>query len=258
MPVLVEDFIQLYVLPSGRAIYALRKVVEAAVALEEPVLAAVAGEALAQAEDVRRLELTSREVQQLPLYGPAARELDGLVDGTLKGIEGLLKVHSQLDPTSPEGQSATRLLGALFGRGLQAITSLTYLEEAESVRLMLERLTGDLAEDAGRVGLLPFITRLKTQNDAFMAEITRAPKAEGPTWDEIRAARAGLAQSLAKLVVRCLARFVEEDAASVAARTALLDPIAEQQRALAALYKTRRGGKDVDPETGETPSPATP
>jgi hypothetical protein len=265
METTLETFINLYLLPSGRAAYAMRQAVAAAQARAEEALLAKAQSSLDLATATRDLELRFRLEQGQPLYGPRAAELDAQLDRTLtvlsQAIRGRLALAGDAPEIDPVRSAAARLDQELLPRGVAHVTSLSFVEEHESVAGLLARLGegGDLAEAAATLGLEPYVAKLRELNAAFGPELTRPERPAAPTWDEIRAARARHQHSVLVYVASVLGAHLGDDADDVAARHALLGPVMAQQEALAALYRNRRGGRDIDPVTGadEVGSPLT-
>ena len=259
----LSDYLSAYVLPSGRAVFAGRKVVAAAQELGTKDIAKRANAFLDAANATHDLEIRYRLAQATPQYGPAASTIDARLDRALGALQRMVAGYVELSEdatTDPEMAAAARQLSnELFPRGLTHVTMMSFPEEFETVSKLLARLqgSGDLAGAAARLSLDPFVATLATLNTSFGAELDRAPKVEGPGWDEIRAARAKMHARQLELIAAVLGAFPDSDETSLTRRTAVLEPLSVQQRALAALYRSRRGGRDVNPETGEV-DPTTP
>jgi hypothetical protein len=257
MPVQLDDFIRLYQLPSGRAAYAARQALAAAQGLGDTDAAARAEVSLLQASVTRDLELRHRKAAVQPLYGPRAPELDAQLDRALSAmdtaISARLAIATGPDDADPAAVAAARLQRELLPRGVSHVTSLSYVEEHESVTLLVKRLTsgGDASADAATLGLEPFIQRIQAVNAELGAELSKAAPPSTPTWDTIRAERAKLQAGLLSLVATVLGRYAGDDAQSSTARDAILGPIWAQQQALAALFRSKRGVRDIDPTTGD-------
>lgn len=265
METTLEGFINLYMLPSGRAAYAMRQAVAAAEARAEEALLARARAALELATATRDLELRFRLEQGQPLYGPRAAEVDAQIDRTLtvlsQAISGRLALAADAPESDPVRSAAARLDRELLPRGVSHVTSLSFVEEYESVAGLLARLGdgGDLAEAAATLGLAPYVAKLRQLHAAFGPELERPERPAAPSWDQVRAARAGHQHAVLVYVAAVLGAHLGDDASDVSARDALLGPVMAQQQALAALYRNRRGGRDIDPLTGtEEAGPALP
>ena len=199
-----------------------------------------------------------RLATQLGLYAPLGSKL-------LPTAVGLLCFGHLPQLTRPEwGIAAVRVDGRrladpLVSREelqgpLRSLLSgaLSFVEEHESITGLLTRLGdgGDLADAAATLGLDPYVTKLRQLNAAFGPELERPDRPAAPTWDQIRAARARHQHAVLVYVAAVLGAHLGDDASDVDARAALLGPVMAQQQALAALYRNRRGGRDVDPVTG--------
>jgi hypothetical protein len=255
------DFLSLYQTGSGRAIWALNQVIPAAKAQDAPQVANLAEEALALAKKALDLEVRFRSQQSQPTHGPQATSLDATVDRTLSALVnaiGSALVVYQGKSSAP-ARAAETLERELLPRGVYAVTSLPYVEEHETIGRLLARLEkgGDLAEHVKTLDLEPHVERLREVNTAFGKELFR--ETHGPTFDEVRAAKAAVQGALHRVVAAALGRFVADDDATLGQRTAVLGPLLAQQQAIGAALKGRRfSAPDVDPATGTEISEAPP
>lgn len=253
----LDDYVTMYQLPSGRAVHAGRKVAAAARAGDVASIVTRADAFLAAANATHDLELRYRRAQSTPQYGPGAAALDARIDRALGALDRMVSGYAELadDPETPPQVSAaaTKLSAELFPRGVTYITLMSYAEEYEAVRKLVARLggAGDLSAAVSALSLEPFVASLTKLNAAFGAELDRAPKVDGPSWDQIRASRAMTHARALELVAVVLGTYPDADDASATQRTAILAPLMVQQRALAALYRSRQGGRDINPDTGE-------
>jgi hypothetical protein len=253
----LDEFLRIYRLPSGRAVFAMAQAVEVAGVEAPGAIAERAQAALDRAHAAHDLERRYRLTQALPQYGPKAVELDGYLDRALGSLDRVVAEHLALAegilPDAAKAQAAGALAREMFPRGLATISSMSFYEEHVAVNHLLGRLTGagDLAGAVAALGIEPFVEQVAAVNALFGPEVTKKPKADGPTWDEIRAARDALHQSVLKYVAVVLGTYPDEDDASLAKRRALLDPVLVQQEALTKLYRSRRGAQDIHPTTGD-------
>jgi|GEM_PF-2841559 len=263
MFVSLEDFISAYRLPSGRALFAGRKVAAVAKELDAAPITTRADAFLAAANAVHDLELRYRLSKRLPQYSAAATTLDARLDKALGALQRMVSGYLELadDATADPKvvNAAQNLASEMFPRGLTHVTMMSFPEELEAVSKLLVRLRpdGDLAAAVTQLSLQPFVASLDALTGDFRTELDKTPEVEGPSWDQIRAARAQAHARLIELIAVTLGTFPGTDEDSASKRTAILEPIVVQQRALAALYRTRTGGRDVDPDTGEV-DPETP
>ncbi|MEZ4268733.1 MAG: hypothetical protein R3F39_20450 [Myxococcota bacterium] len=257
MPVQHEDFITMYKFPSGRAAYAMRQAVAAAKALGDADAVQRADVVLALATATRDMELRYRKARFQPLYGPQADTMDAQVDRTMSAmmaaVGARLAIAGGPDDADPAIKAAARIERELLPRGVSYVTSLSYVEEHESVALLVKRLApgGDLAAEAKTLGLEPYVKHLHSLNTAFGAELAQATPPSAPSWDAIRAERAKMHRELVRYAAVVLGRYAGDDEDSQRGREALLGPVLAQQRALAASFRNRRGMPDVDPQSGE-------
>ena len=260
----LEDLFQLYILPPGRAVYAARGALDVAARGELAAVVRAAERFLTVATAAHDLELRYRRALALPQYGPRAVAYDAELDRALGQLSAAIAVYAGLegdagaDPALVAG--AQRLARELFPRGVGHLTAKTYVEEVVDVQALLARVTdaGDLATAAEALRLEPFVSRLARAHAVFAAEVAAAPKAEGPRWDEVRAARAALHHAQLGYVAAVVGATLADDDDALALRTALLAPVMTQQGAVRAQYKGRRATTtDVDPASGGScPTPA--
>ena len=257
MTVQLSDFINLYTLPCGRALYAARQVQAIARDLNLPLIEVPAEVFFDVANDAHNLEFSYRTAKVQPQYGPLATKLDNELDRGLGAFDRAIGNYEDLAnsaDTEPELTDAYNLLAReAFPRGVTHITLMSFPEEWEEVGKLLPRLqgNGDLAGAVARLSLQPFVAKLAKTHTAFGAELKKTPKVDGPTFDQIRAARAAIQTRARQLVAVVLGTFPLDDDDSVTKRGLLLEPLIAQQRAIAATYKSRRTATDVNPETGE-------
>lgn len=253
MAVRLADFIRLYQMPSGRALYLLKQIIAAATALEVPAILAIAERALAQARATRELELQHRRWTQAPLYSPEAAGLDVALDRALSALAATLRANIEINAgrtDDPIAAAARRVEAALFPNGVNHLTRLSYVEEHESVALLLAAATtGSLAADIDTLGARHFIERISAINAEFGTKLDAAPN-DGPSWDKIRGHRAQLHDSLLELVAVALGTWPTDSDEDAANRAAVLGPLSVQQEALARQYSARARTRDIDPETG--------
>lgn len=252
MVVQTSDFVRVPQLPSGRALYALRRSARAVEGDDD--LMRLVDMALTRARATRELELAHRDAKAPALYGPKAGAIDGAIDRTLSAIDSTVRtfrsVFGQDAPDDERSKAAEKLARELFPRGVLAVTSLSFVEEHESVTIILAKLQegGALASEAEALGLGVYVSRLAALNEEFGAELERAEKPSAPTWDQIRAARAAQQDAIVRFVATAAGKYASDDSAE--SRDAVLGPILEQQNAMAKVYRGRTSVRDVNPETG--------
>ena len=253
MAVELSDFISVYRLTSGRAAYALRQSLAAAQELNLVALAGPIERALATALRCRALELSYKRPESAPLHGQGANVADAELDRAWSRLASTLANTAELfGAATPEGIAGARLLERIFPEGVAAITSLPYVEEQESSRLMVGRLrAAPLASDVATLHLEPAVARLSALTDQLGEALQAKQRVDIPKWEEVRAARLELHQSVLRMVARICGSLPEADATSTSHRTALLAPLLEQQERMVQRYRARLGATDIDPSTGE-------
>ena len=257
MSVELSDFISIYRLTSGRAAYALRQALAAVQQHNLPELGGPIELCLASALRCRELELRYKGANQTPLHGKGANQADAEFDrGWSRLASTLANAVELFGAGSVESTAAKRLLDGLFPKGVAAITSLPYIEEHESARLLLGRMrSAPLAAEVATLHLEGAVQRLSTLTDQLGMALEASDSPGLPKWDEVRTARLELHPALLGVIARVCGTFAANDASSSDRRTALLAPLLEQQERMASRYRARLGTSDVDPTTGEEEQP---
>jgi hypothetical protein len=255
------ELVSYYRSTPGRRAFASSQVVAAA-GTDYPEVAALAKDAHTHDEGVivtQRKWLQSREdaagAESNAEVVAAERSCDRIVGSLFRVLQELSTL------SSPRGGAAKRVLRAYFSGGAEAITGLSFAEEATTIGVMLTGLAGpDAAHraDVETAGVDDYITELATAHARFDAAL-RGQKAQRViTWDEVRTQDKAGQTLFADLIVAIL--YFTRGPDKAADRQRLLHPIEVQNEALRELYRTRRNVADVDPNTGEdvAPDPALP
>jgi len=250
------DYFALYRLPTGRRLFALSRVAEAAERRGVTALDPMLADALEADRRTHRIELAWRRTGGRPLHGPQAGELDRELDRALGAFDELLAGQVKaFGEESERGRTATALREALFPGGVFAVISLSYVEEHEIVTILVARLRdpADLAPLVKALGLEELVARLGELNTRYGEEL-RSPAGQ-LSFERIRALRDRGQVNLLRVVTRILALFPWDAKADAEARAELLRPIADQNEAVRLRRQRRRGAADVDPSTGEEEDP---
>ena len=111
---------------------------------------------------------------------------------------------------------------------------------------------GSLAESVSALSLGRYVRKLRERNDRF-GELLRGREVEDEevTADGVRAAFYQGQEHLLQAVVMVLSRYPMSSVEHVAARAALLAPVASQEEQIATYQRSRRKVPDVDPGSGE-------
>ena len=242
-------------LTTGRRLYALKLVLLVAQSLGMTALAAIIEAAIAHDTAALALEGAWARSRKLPTSRGRALEIDGLIDAVLAAIHtSLTSQISLLDSNSDEVKASTRILDALFPEGVVPLIRLPFEEQLATNTTIVERLTGDLAEDAKTANIVPFVSQLGTLNAAFAGELDQQ-RAKEIEYDVVQSAADRGNLFVRRIVAVVLGTYNGETDEDAAARKALLTPILEQCERVRSLRKGRRKAADVDPETGDELAP---
>lgn len=257
----LSALLNLYVFPTGRRLFALRRVGELAQKANAPELAAHCIAALSHDRKCLALEqkwsgiVAARRGKGAPAPCKAipmdASAIDPLVDATLTAIrDNAQKQTAGALPDDPIHAVVAGFLKEIYPGGVQAVTSLPYVEELAAVDHILARLDeNELSETVKDLGLSRLVKRLATLNEQYRTALA-SPTPETLAFGEVKAARAAGQEHLLQAVAIILGKHHKSTPADLAARADLLGPILEQNDAIGALMRSRRAVSDVDPETG--------
>jgi hypothetical protein len=250
----LAQWINLYILPSGRRLWAHRKVRVEAAQRNLTQLVAHIDHALEHDLGVRSRQHAWQESKARG-PNPAAVKADIELDRALSSLHGVLAAFAAAPVDAPFKGPAATLLAALFPAGVAALTQRSFEDEQTAVAYLLVRMDGELAPALTQLGLVPHRESIRAHNDALGAQLGAAPAA-GVSFDAVEALDVQGQDLLLETVARVLGAFPSAAEADRAARAALLAPIAEQSDDVRRARQRRRGPAvhDVDPETG---TPAT-
>lgn len=262
-------FIDIYLFPTGRRLFALRRVEERAKAAGFAELVTHCQAAVAHDQKCYELErrwagVAVESKAKTPVDGGLdAVTLDALVDRTLTAIRDAgLNQASGAIPGDPIHAKVAAFLKAIIPTGdVSDITGLAMVEEDVAVGAILALLTGSLAATATELGLDRLVVRLGDLHAKYHAALV-APGPEVLAFSDVRAARTVGQDLLVETIAIIAGKHHSKSEADVAARAALLGPIMEQNDAIAAASRGRRVVVDVNPDTGNPdvtpPLPADP
>lgn len=254
---MVEDFISVGRLTTGRTIFALEQMQQVPEVAASPLLVDSIGAVLQRARAVRAVNTQWHLQLGRPTRRGQAFEYDVQIDHTLGGVDGqCLSLIGGLASDSPVAQLAGGFRARRMPRGLTGITQLPFEDELEEVETFLACTTGD-GEDVAAVqklGLTPYIERLVELVPKFKAELANHPREGGLSFDQVRATREALHIELCFLVADVVSAFKRQPAVLAQA----LRPLRDQLARMAALRAGRRKVVvDVEPGTGaEVMAPA--
>lgn len=243
----LTSLFKLYILSTGRRIFALRQVRTQLEAAEQSALKDAQSSSLQTAIDkaiAHDIELLGLEKDQGQQNAAIARKLDGQIDRALTIIARMLE-HLAADTTEQETSSlAADLSDALFPNGVKSHIHLPYLDQLAANERVVDTLTAeDNSGFVNRVGLGFLAERVSTLNKPF-AEAVKG-QSEHVDWVDIKARR-DQGQELYLHAVAHIAALPDSEV-----RDALLVPILAQNREVLQFRRRRRRSVDVDPDTGE-------
>ena len=246
MHIPISAFLKLYIFTPGRRVYALRRLREVAIERGVHDLVPAIDEALAHEERTAALEsawgITQAEIETRP------REIDPQIDRTLLLIDQILRHHA--DRNSEAGRRAGELVAALFPQGVSHHIRLPYIDQLTANERVLAILESSERQAwVERLGLSMLAASLRERNLAFGQALRLREQGASVTFADVRAARDRGQEMLLEIVARILGRYATPADAEL--RTALLQPIADQNESIRLYRRRRRRVVDVDPTTGE-------
>ena len=257
----LSALLNLYVFPTGRRLFALRRVAEVAQDAGFTKLASHCIGALSQDRKCLALErqwagITAARRGKGAAAPPAViavepSAIDPLVDATLTAIRD----HAQNQTAGsahddPIRATVASFLQEIFPSGLHDVTGLPFVEELAAVDDILAKLDDPkLKSVVNDLGLARLVKRLGMLAEQFRAALA-GPPPEVLAFGEVKAARAAGQDNLLQAVAIVLGEHHKSTPEDTAARALLLGPILEQNDAIGALMRARRAVNDVHPETG--------
>jgi len=249
-----NEYLRLYLMLTGRRVYALQGVHEQAQSLGDDVLVARTAEALAHDRETLRLERQWAARAQPTSERKQAMALDGQVDRLISGVHRTaLTKRDNLPASDPEAVVAAEFVQRFFPNGAAAYTALPMEDEAAEVDWLLGALHEDEArtrpiEAVATLGVGAYVRQLVALLPAYHSEI--GVDAQGALrYATVRKAQIEGQERLARIVARILGTYDTPD--QDAARASLLAPVAQQQSRIAAYIKRRRRVPDANPVTGD-------
>ena len=253
----LESWIAVYDFTAGRRLFALQRVQEIARPLGFTEL--VEHIERARAHDRQTLTLDGRwRGRHRRRARPQTMVVDRMVAKALTGLRQAALVQAASAPPGDAIHGEVQaFLRAILPAGVFAVATLPQVDELSALEQIVARLEGPLAESVASLGLGRQAARLAELTDAFR-EALYAPAPATVKYREVQAARRLGQEYLLEAIAMILGRYYKSrDPEHVAARAALLAPIAQQSAAIRAHRRSRRSLRDVNPATGEetdTPS----
>jgi hypothetical protein len=255
----LDTFITLYRFTSGRVLFAMGQVVDAAKSFDAGLGEIVehAGSTIKQAKKTRATEGKYAQAQKTPKGNPKVGKLDVELDRSLVAFRNAAQavIDNGPEDESDDGpQRAHSLLDAVFPRGVTAITQATHVDELSLVEGLLATIKQDHADTVAELGLDRYVKRVAKLAPQFKAALKEKPPVDVDS-SQVRAARDRMQEMLLEVVAMIAGRFPRRTDEDIAARRALLGPILQQNAAVGQYIRTRRAVEDVDPNTG-APQPS--
>lgn len=246
------DLLNLATFTSGRRIHALLQVREAAVEMSgQELLLARIDSAIDEDRHTRQLDNHWKGSKGKPIYSPQVSRIDNWVDQLLTSIRDVAEAYRKAAlEGSSERADAEHFLSVAFPVGVQAITSLPYVDQVAAVESLLQQVHEGATAEATALGLGPLLTRLQELTVQYREAVDQSPQML--EFSAVQAARQRGQRNLLEVVAIILGTFhshTEPDA--IAARTTLLGPILEQDQRIRALIRARRAVLDIDPDAPE-------
>jgi hypothetical protein len=253
MEAMHQDFFRIYQLPTGRRIFALQQMLEIAQQLEDREFAAILTahitEALVHEYETREYELRWNAHQQRLLNPDPVRPIDARLDRTLTAVRDTAEAQANgARIHDPIHVVVSDFLREIFPSGVGQVTSLPYVDQLAVTEVILTKLQTTLAPMVVELGLDRLVARLATIVPEYRAGLRMTQELSFATVnDRRRQGRDGLYEAIAMIFGRF---YKVRDDEHIVCRTALLAPLIEQQRAIAAKRRNRRPIPDIDPDTG--------
>ncbi|MEZ6188698.1 MAG: hypothetical protein R3F62_27310 [Planctomycetota bacterium] len=240
--------------PLSRQQYSLRRIALALADSEDEFLRQQVAKAIELGEEARNLELDWRGHQAEKEHGAEARQLDIELDAALCSLHAFLKTTIEsFGESTPRGAQASHALERLFPLGVRQVIHLPFVEEEDTVRIMLNRVTSEsaLGKALREIGAIPLLDRVTECHARYANALPR--REPGPSYDEVREARRQGQERLSEIVFLVMARLLrgQHKGKQAAGLKQALGEVLEQDQAIKRYYKRRRRVTDVDPMTGE-------
>lgn len=212
-------------------------------------------EAIAYDRETRELELRFQGQGSKAQHAPEAHTTDNQIDYTISAIDDSLAHDMRVfGADSPRHLAAHRLRKTLLPAGANAVTSLDYYNELETVGTLLRLTTAPtVAADIATTKLDSHFERLTELHGIFRTQVGVGQKGV-VSYEQVTKRRKVGHRNLGKIVAWVLGHYLDDTPAHVTARERLLGPILDQNLKLRRLY-ARGKMTDIDPNTGEEIDP---
>jgi len=263
----LSSLFNLYAFSTGRRLFALRQVQKLAKDMAFPELETHAAMAIKHDKKTRELDHQWSAIPGAALKPTTtktakkptdAQRVDALVDRTLTSIRNAAVAQAEgADPDDDIAGNVEAFLNEIFPAGVQAVTTLPFVDELSVVDNIVTMLKGKLAATVTDLGL----NRLANRLSKLAVEYRAAQETPAPLeldFGTVRAARAQGQDYLLQAVAQIVGKYYGNTNEHTSARSTLLAPILKQNEAIRLYLRSRRAVEDVDPETGEVDPGAPP
>jgi hypothetical protein len=256
MDVALASLLNFYVFSTGRRIFALQQAHKVAKEMQLTDLEQHIASAIKADRKTHELEQKWAASQKAPTSGSAdagrTKRVDAQVDRALTALRD--GAAAQIDGAEPSEKalvaSIEAMLTDLFPKGVYSITTLPYVDELNAVDAIVKKLSDQYADLVTDIGLERHKKRLAKLAVEYR-EAQETTKPAGPSFDEVRAARAEGQERMLEASAMILGKYPSSKKDHVAARQSLLGPFLRQNEAIRQYLKSRRAVEDVNPDTGE-------
>ncbi len=232
----VEEWLKMYVHPTGVRLFAARETEKFARALGDAEVAAWAAEAVAADTLTQKLELEWLGKKDVDTnVRDRAMLVDNQVDSALGALYNhFLALRNRLPATNPQQQAAANLIKHVFPKGVRPITTMPFEQEHSAIDSILEQLTTHFAADITALGATIFFDHL-VETQAEYTEVLSLLNSEPLVFNEVKVARERGKLLYAGLVLRILAKYFDDEDV----RNKLLKTIEDQEARIGARNKRR-------------------
>ena len=170
----LDTLFTIYQLPTGRRIFALKQLAEAPGAVRVTGLLALVEAEIERCSELQRMEHEWMSAKHTSTESRTAK-LNSKLDSTLGSIARVAaEYRDTLGMGDPLGAAGQTLLSRAFPGGVSAVTTLTYVEQVETVGMLLELFRGELEPEVIALGLTQHVLRLDTLRGDLAREIPQA------------------------------------------------------------------------------------
>ena len=244
-------------LTTGRRLYALKKCLEVASALDDETLQSLIVEAIAHDSETISMERSWTRSRNLSTARGKSFEIDHQIGGLMGTFHSALSGHLfAFQPEDPICIASKRIIDQIFPEGVRPVVTLPFEEQLAVNDDIIFQLREDLAEMVADAGVASYVERLVPLNEAFRSELDNS-KSKEIDFNRLDVAKTKGIFFVRRIAAIILGTYWEETPEAVEAQRALLAPILEQCERVRQARKGRRAPRDIDPQTGEEIDDAT-